>query len=452
MHIDIRKYCTAIMLALLASLAIAADEPEAIAFTQVGIVDPATGTERLDQTVIVRGTQIETVGHASAVPVPAGATVIDAKGYYLSPGLVEMHAHVPEARMGREYLEDMLFLWVANGVTTIRNMAGEPEHLELREQIANQQVLGPRMYTSGPRFAGARMENADAMVVAQAAAGYDFVKVHMALSRPIYDDVVAAAAEQQLDVAGHVAVDIGLWRALEARQKSIDHLDAYFAAMVRDDADLSGVKDQLLGLAYMPYVDPDKFAEVARATADAGVWNVPTLTLAVNFIGPYSADAYPELQYMPAKMAKSWVAIVSGFQKTLEDPQQAQQFLADRMKLVKALHDAGAGLLLGSDTPQMMNVPGFSTHKELALMIQSGLTPAEALATGTVNPAIYFSAEDSFGRIEAGLEADMILSAASPLQQPDTLQKPAGVMVRGRWLSGEVIESRLQKLAAKYAQ
>jgi imidazolonepropionase-like amidohydrolase len=435
---------------LLAGFAVAANEQGVTAFVNVAVVHPETSEIAPSQTVIVRGSVIESVGMAATLKVPAGAMVVDGEGRYLSPGLVEMHAHVPEARMGREYLEDVLFLWVANGVTTIRNMAGEPAHLELREQIASQQLLGPRMYTSGPRFAGKRMNNANEMVIAQADAGYDFIKVHMGLSRPIYDEVVVTAADQQIDVAGHVAEDIGLWRALEARQKSIDHLDAYFEAMVRDDADVSGVKDQLLGLAYMPYIDPDKFAEVARATAAAGVWNVPTLTLAVNFIGPYDAEAYPELQYMPLKMAKSWAAIVTGFQKTLENPQQAQQFLADRKKLVRALRDADAGLLLGSDTPQMLNVPGFSTHNELDLMIAAGLTPAEAITTATVNPAIYFAAEDTFGRVQAGLDADLLLSDANPLEQPGTLRKPLGVMLRGRWISADELGAGLKRIASKH--
>jgi imidazolonepropionase-like amidohydrolase len=153
---------------------------------------------------------------------------------------------------------------------------------------------------------------------------------------------------------------------------------------------------------------------------------------------------------MPLKMAKSWAAIVTGFQKTLENPQQAQQFLADRKKLVRALRDADAGLLLGSDTPQMLNVPGFSTHNELDLMIAAGLTPAEAITTATVNPAIYFAAEDTFGRVQAGLDADLLLSDANPLEQPGTLRKPLGVMLRGRWISADELGAGLKRIASKH--
>jgi imidazolonepropionase-like amidohydrolase len=429
--------------------AFAADTATDQAFVNVHIVRPELNRVDRAQTVVIRDGRIAAVGAANAIEVPDGAALIDGGGRYLVPGLVEMHAHVPEARRGRQYLEDALYLWVANGITTVRNMAGEPSHLELRDEIARGEIIGPRLYTAGPRFAGKRIDDAAARAAAQADAGYDFLKVHMGLTAPIYDEITVAAADNGIAVAGHVAEGVGLWRALDAGQKSIDHLDAYFKAMVAEDTDLSGVKDQLLGFAYVPYMDTDKFAVVAEATADANVWNVPTLTLAVNFVGPYVAADYPELRYMPPVMASSWEKIVVGYQDSLEDPELAQQFLRYRQRLVRELRDAGAGLLLGSDSPQMMNVPGFSLHKELALMIDAGLTPAEALTTGTVNPAIYFDAEDEFGRIETGLAADLVLADADPLQKPRALRDPAGVMLRGRWLPREELRAGLADIAAR---
>jgi len=440
----IRTFALALLLVLAGSGATAADQ----LFVNVNIVRPELNAVERGQSVLIRDGRIAAVGAADAIEVPGDATVIDGNGRYLSPGLVEMHAHVPEARRGREYLEDVLFLWVANGVTTVRNMTGEPEHLGLREEIARGDVLGPRLYTSGPRFAGSRVDDPRERVAAQADAGYDFLKVHMGLTAPIYADITAAAAENDIAVAGHVAAGVGLWRALEAGQKSIDHLDAYLKAMVADDADVSGIKDQLLGFAYVPYIDSEKFAVVSAATAAAGTWNAPTQTLAVNFVGPYVAEDYPELQYMPPVMASSWEKIALGYQATL-DREQATQFLRYRERLIRELRDAGAGLLLGSDAPQIMNVPGFSLHKELALMIAAGLTPAEALTTGTVNPAIYFDAEDTFGRVAAGLAADLVLAEANPLERPETLGDPAGVMLRGRWLPRAELRAGLAQIAER---
>lgn len=424
------------------------------AFVNVSVVHPETNAVDGSQTVLVRGSKISNIGAAEDVSVPAGATVIRGEGRYLLPGLVEMHAHVPTAGQGREYIEDVLFLWVAHGITTIRNMSGDPSHLELRQEIADGQVLGPRMYTSGPRFMGARIKSAEEagnIADEQVAAGYDFLKVHMGLNRAAYDGVVAAAERQGIPVAGHVAEDIGLWRALEARQATIDHLDSYMRALVADDADVDELEDGLLGSTFTPYIDENRFVVVAQATRDAGTWNVPTLTLAENFLGPLEGHV-PGVEYMPQTMVRGWTGIARGFQKSIEDPQEVRQFLTYRKQLVKALHDEGAGLLLGSDAPQVFNVPGISLHNELDLMVESGLTRAEALTTGTSNPAVFFGAEHTFGRVREGLSADLVLVEDNPLQDHSTLRKPSGVMLRGLWLTSEDLQAGLTAIAEKHAE
>ena len=149
-------------------------------------------------------------------------------------------------------------------------------------------------------------------------------------------------------------------------------------------------------------------------------------------------------------MVKGWIGAARGFQSSsVDDPELAQRFLGYRQRLVKALHDAGAGLLLGSDAPQILNVPGFSIHDELDLLVEAGLTPAEALTTGTANPARFFGAENRFGRVAEGLDADLVLTSANPLQQIDTLRHPLGVMLVGRWLSASELRAGLERIAQK---
>ncbi|HJP05578.1 MAG: amidohydrolase [Chromatiales bacterium] len=443
-----------LLAALFTSPVVADEETGVTAFVNVNVVRPETNSIDESRTVIVTGTKITRIGAANKVSVPSDALVVEGEGRYLLPGLAEMHAHVPPAKLGREYAEDILFLWVTNGITTIRNMSGEPSHLELREQIASRQILGPRMYTSGPRFMGRRIktpEEAGGIVDEQVAAGYDFLKVHMGLTRVAYDGVVAAAERHDIPVAGHVAPDIGLWRALEARQATIDHLDSYLRALVSDAADVSDLEDGLLGAPYTPHVDESKIAVVARATRDAGTWNAPTLTLAENFVGPYDESRpLTGAEYMPPKIVRSWVGLATVYQKSITDPEDAQRFLSYRKRLVKALHDEDAGLLLGSDAPQVFNVPGFSLHNELDLMVEAGLTRAEALTTGTLNPAVFFDAEDTFGRVKEGLDADLVLVAENPLQDHATLRNPSGVMLRGFWMTSEELQTGLELIAARY--
>ncbi|MDP6437157.1 MAG: amidohydrolase family protein [Gammaproteobacteria bacterium] len=451
-----RKICCTGLLAVLITSPVVADEETGItAFVNVNVVRPETNSVDKSRTVIVTGTKISRIGAANKVSVPADALVIEGKGRYLVPGLVEMHAHVPGTKQGREYVEEVLFLWVANGITTIRNMSGEASHLELREEIASRQILGPRMYTAGPRFMGRRIKTqaeAGAIVDEQVAAGYDFLKVHMGLTRVAYDGVVATAAEHDIPVAGHVAPDISLWHALEAGQATIDHLDSYMQALTADDADVSGLDDGLLGSPYTPFVDESKIAAVARATKDAGTWNVPTLTLAENFVGPYDESRpLTGAEYMPPKIVRSWVGLATVYQKSIPDPEVAQRFLGYRKRLVKALHDEGAGLLLGSDAPQIFNVPGFSLHNELDLMVEAGLTRAEALTTGTLNPAVFFDAEGTFGQVKEGLDADLVLVAENPLREHASLRNPLGVMLQGFWMTGEELQTGLELIATRYA-
>jgi imidazolonepropionase-like amidohydrolase len=421
------------------------------AFVDVDVVRPAVGTIDRHQTVLVSNGLIKQIGAASSITVPDNFTVI-AKGGFLLPGLTEMHAHVPFQVDGEQYLKDILFLWLANGVTTIRGMRGEPAHLELRGKIERREWAGPRLYTAGPPFIGGSVtspEQARLMAIEQAEAGYDFFKVHMGLGRSEYDAVAEQGAVFGIPFAGHVSEAVGLSRALQAGQSTIDHLDSYIPALV-DELPAGDEMDYgLMGAPLTPFVDPDKIPVVARMTAAAGVWNVPTLSMVENFVRPVDAvTSRSDLRYMPPRTVRGWIGAARGFQKSsIRDPVMAERFLDYRKQLVLALHKAGAGLLLGSDAPQILNVPGFSLHEELRLLTEAGLTPAEALTTGTANPARFFGESDRFGRIVTGLEADLILADGNPLADLETLRLPRGVMYRGTWLARSDIRAGLADIA-----
>jgi imidazolonepropionase-like amidohydrolase len=446
-----------LLLIIVSQVTRAGDDESVVAFVGVNVVRPEVDRVDADQTVLVTGNLISAVGPADSLSPPAGALLIAAEGAFLLPGLAEMHAHVPLKAEGEARLTEVLFLWVANGVTTVRGMRGEPSHLVLKERIAHGEVLGPRLFTAGPPFMGTTAKTpaqTREMALLQIDAGYDFLKVHMGLGRAEYDVIVVEATRADLPFAGHVAEDVGLYHALESGQASIDHLDAYMPALVKDGTDLTDIDYGLMGAPLTPYVDPAKFDSVAAVTAGAGVWNAPTLSMVESFMGPVDeAGARESMQYMPQRTVKGWMAAARGFQKmSVTDPESAQQFLAYRKQLVKALHDAGAGLLLASDSPQILNVPGFSVHRELQLLIEAGLTPAQALTTGTANPAVYLGQTSVFGKVTPGLEADLLLVAGNPLDGLATLREPLGVMVRGRWLSGEQIREDLAAIAANHAQ
>ena len=413
--------------------------PANTAFVNVNVVPMTSETVVAAQTVLVDGRKIVTIGDVDTVPIAKGTFVIDGTDRYLMPGLSEMHAHIPPVTSTS--LERVLGLNVANGITIVRGMLGQPAHLDLRQQILSGEIFGPRLFTSGPSFNGNSVsspQHATDMVRAQHGAGYDFLKIHPGLTKAEFDALATTAIRFGIQFSGHVSVAVGVPNALAAGMASIDHLDGYMQAMVDDDADLSSRSAGLFGVLLADRIDEAKIAEIAAATAEAGVWNVPTEAMFEHWTSETPITEmrdWPEMRYMPLGTIGRWA---DRKQQVLNDPAYDPEIVARaigiRRKLILALHEAGSGLLLGSDAPQVFNVPGFAIHRELEYLVASGLTPYAALRTGTANPAEFFGQERVFGTVETGKEADLVLLDANPLDDISNAGRIHGVMLRGRWL------------------
>lgn len=437
---------TALAVLLLAGAAAPlAAQDSVVAFTNVTVIPMDRERTQPAMTVVVRGERIVEVGPASRVRVPDGATRIDGTGRYLMPGVAEMHAHIP-GMQNPGFQNRVLFMYLANGVTTIRGMLGQPQHLELRNLAERRDILSPTIYTSGPSFNGntaTTPEAARRMVEEQRQAGYDFLKIHPGLSRAVFDTMAATAQRVGIRFAGHVPVDVALGRALEARYATIDHIDGYIEWLA---GAAPGTPGGFFGLDLVDQVDIRRIPETARLTREAGVWIVPTQTLFETMAGeaaPEEMAAWPGHEFLPRPIVEQWTNNVRSFRQQNTDRARLDHYLHVRRELIRLLHRAGAGLLLGSDAPQWMNPPGFSIARELASYVRAGLTPYQALETGTRNVARFFGAEQEFGTIAPGRRADLILLDADPLADIANFTRQAGVMVRGRWLSREEIARRL---------
>lgn len=198
-------------------------------------------------------------------------------------------------------------------------------------------------------------------------------------------------------------------------------------------------------------VDSTRIDAIAKATAAAGVWNVPTESLfehvTLSSPDPDEMARRPEMRYMPAETVAQWKGakrqVISDGNYSAETAARAVEI---RRQLILALSKAGAGLLLGSDSPQIFNVPGYALHHELEYLVQAGLSPFEALQTGTVNPARFFAAEQTFGSVQKGLQADLILLKANLLDDITNSRRIHGVMVRGQWLPRKLLSQQLREL------
>ena len=423
----------------------------AMAFVDVNLVPMDSERVLEGQTVIVRDGVIEMIGSSDQVQVPDDALVVDGQGKYLMPGLVDMHVHIQD--------ENELLLLVANGVTSVRNAWGNtgkmlrlgfPDQLALRNQIEQGDLFGPTIYTAGPVMEGSPAfhpmaevfdtpETARESVRWQASQGYDFVKVYDHLSPETYQAIIETARENDIPVFGHVPFAIGLDGVLASGQATIEHMTGYIDP---DAAEFLIPEDQL--------------DEYAAKTRDAGVWNCVTMSEYPK--SKETPEGFERLQNQPGMTyASPFTRIFSPFlylmaskAHTYEGADYPERIAEMNRKMVTALHEADAGILLGTDAAQAYHVPGFAIHEELAYLVEAGLSPYEAFEAGTRNAALVLGESDEFGTVEVGKRADLLLLEANPLEDVSNVQKRAGVMVNGRWLPEEQLQSMLAGLVESY--
>lgn len=430
-----------ILCALFAPSCLAQSRTREVAFVNVNVVPVTSGRVLTGQTVLVTGDRIVYVGPSAKAKVPQGALIIDGAGKYLMPGLAEMHGHIPPPDAPQDYIESVLFLYVANGITTVRGMQGAPGQLELRARAARGELLAPTLYLAGPPFSGNSInspEQAIERVREQQRAGWDLLKVLPGLTREEYDAMAKTAREAGIRFAGHVPAEVGLLHALEMKQDTIDHVDGYIEYLKAEAGP----------------VNEAQLSAVVRRTKESGTWIVPTMAVWETLIGATGVEklmTYPELKYMPPRQVENWE---QSHRSRLGDPQfdrkKAEAIAANRKSILKALHRGGVPILLGSDAPQQYSVPGFSIHREMSLMQESGMTPFEIITSGTKNVGDYYKDKDKFGTVEVGRRADLILIDGDPLKDISNVSKRVGVMVRGRWVPEDEIQKRLAGIADSY--
>lgn len=421
---NLRNACLSAALGLSISTSLQAQTQGTYAFTNVNVVPMTSEAVLTNQTVVVRNGRITTVGPANRVTVPNNAIRIDGRGKFLMPGLAEMHGHIPGQNTA--FAERVSFLYVAGGVTTVRGMQGHPNQLELRRRVNAGAVIGPRMILSSPPLSGNSVSDvgqADSIVRAHKSAGYDLLKIHEGLSRAVYDRIATTAHALKLPFGGHVPNDVGVLAALAARQTTIDHLDNY-VDLIDSEMDI---------------------AQLAEQTVKAGVALVPTMPLWEVLRGlhdPATMMDRPELRYMPPQMVTQWRNQVANI-RAQTNQQAAAREIELRNKMLKALSDAGAQLLLGSDAPQLFSVPGFSVQREMETWVAAGIPVFKVLQAGTTAVAKHLHDEASSGTVSVGKRADLLLLDGNPLDDIRNVGRKAGVMVNGRWLPWSDIEKRL---------
>lgn len=439
------------------------------AFVGVNVIPMDKERVLQNQTVIVKNGLIAEIGDAKKIKVPKDAQIVDAKGKYLIPGLVDMHTHLLSD--GDDYpdsiAEDELRVMVANGVTTIRFMIGTPEQLVMRAKSAKGEITAPTIYSASPHLTGKEQgnnfvvnttEEAREAVRKSKAAGYDFIKITTFIKPEVYEAAVDEAAKQNIRVVGHAdARFVTLARALKARQQ-IEHLDGYLEAVIADNApNKNSVSDLYIydpkNWESLDYVDEKKIAEIAKQTVASNPYVNPTQHFMKNTFGlarsEESIRAQPDFKFYPAKVQEGFINFHKKHRLFQIPAEKRARWVEVRNKIIKAIYGAGGKIMTGSDTPEFLWLYGFTMHREMKALADAGLSNYAALEAATKNPSMFFGTLEKVGTIEKGKRADLILLNANPLENISNTENRAGVMLKGKYFTQTEMNKWLDEIAPK---
>ncbi len=388
----------------------------------------------------------------------AGVQTLDGQGMYVFPGLAEFHAHLPNPdQFGPEFQEEVLWLYLANGVLRIRSMLGHESHLALKEKVEKGEVSGPRMFISGPSLNGTSVadpESGRRMVREQTEAGYDHLKLHPGLDTPKFLAIADEAKKVGIYYGGHISLDVGLVTSVKNGYRSVEHIDGFLEAMLPEGTTIDPTVSGPFNMNLVGQVDKNKLAGLIQLCLDNKTWVAPTMTLFERYFGYQPASELrqqPEMQYLPGQMVTQWFNTKSQLEANgVLVEAKVKPYLDFRRKLFLDLHKAGVPMVMSSDSPQVFNVPGFSIHREIESMSIAGMSNYEILKTGSVNCADYFEESGDWGVLRAGAAAEFVMVQKNPLEDLATLQNPQGIMIQGKFVPKDELSRQLNLIRQKY--
>jgi imidazolonepropionase-like amidohydrolase len=453
-----------LFLALAVSTAVFAEQAvpsnATLAITHVNVIDATGGPLQPDMTVIVTDGHIADLGKSGAVKAPADAKVVNAAGKYLIPGLWDMHVHTVFGDWIPRNEKVVLPMFVANGVTGVRDMGGDLDVLiQWRADIAAGKLLGPRMVIAGPMLDGPTPRFPSSAPVANAAdgrkvvddlkaRGVDFIKIQSLIPRDGYFAAAEEARKLGIVFVGHVPDAVRASEASNAGQKSIEHFTGIFEGSTTiEDQLLKGPKS--LGLNVSHY-DPARAQALIALMAKNQTWQVPTLVWERGqwLVDDIDLSHDPRTKYAAvAWKERTWPMFVHDIMKDMDtDPLPVRKrFVQMELEMTLAMFRAGVPFMAGTDTAAGVHIfPGFSLHDELGLFVKAGLTPMQALQTATRNPAQFLGRLADMGTVEKSKVADLVLLDANPLVDIGNTQKIRAVVLAGRYFSRADLDQMLK--------
>jgi imidazolonepropionase-like amidohydrolase len=467
----VKLFAKLFFLILLCSYVTPAAMDTPLVLQHVTVIDGTGGAPKPDQTVIISGGRITSLGPAGKIKIDKAATVIDARGKFLLPGLWDMHVHLAGINADPAWSKDVLLpVLIASGITGVRDMGGDLEVLlSWKREVEAGSLLGPHFYVSGPwlaaggrktpeQFPVANAEEARAAVRDLKQRGADFIKIISLPSRETFFAVADEAKKQNISFAGHLPFEIGAAEASNAGMRSIEHF-LYSAFALSFSSQEETLRKQLVEAEKKGDSEAwERIAHEADATFSAeraaalfqtlkknATWVTPTIASLDITSHPdtWKLDD-PYLDFVPPSLAKEW-------RSSFNDEQMKQRAAwlgrqaANDWKLTGQLHRAGIPLLVGSDSLDPFVFPGDSLHRELAEFVQAGYTPLEVIQAATQGAAKFVGRENELGTVEQGKTADLILLDANPLENISNTRKILAVIRNGQYLNRAALDALLAK-------
>jgi imidazolonepropionase-like amidohydrolase len=425
------------------------DRPR-IAIENVAVVDVVRGEILNSRTVLIVDGRIAEIGEPDAITTPKAAVRVDGRGRFLVPGLVDMHVHLFNNASRRPPNEWAFPLFVANGVTGIREMRTEPREMPVVEvwrfKAARGEIVGPRVLAAGAPVGSGTADVSRQMVRDAKKLGTDFIKIFSEMREPQWRAILAEARALGMPVCGHIPSEVSLLEAATAGQRSNEHLtQVYEACSAREKEWLDArkkVKDKELEQLrdtqereVLEGFDQSVCDRTSAALAKTAMVQVPTLVLPFfeSRGSPANFRDDSRRRYLRADEQTRWERIFKEGYPVAGDKLAARRWEVCR-QIVKTLHAAGVRILAGTDAPMPQVYPGFALHKELELLVEAGLSPADALRAATIWPAEFLGMSDSIGSIATGKRADLLLLDGNPLSDISQTQRIRAVVLDGRLL------------------
>lgn len=433
---------------------------DTVVITDINIVDVRTGAIRPDQVVIIEKNRISAIGPRKEIRYPRNApTMVNGHGTYLIPGLWDMHVHLVFGNWFPLAQQISLPLFVANGITGVRDMGSELETVQgWRNEIEGGRLLGPRIMTSGPMLDGPKPRFPSSVAIStpedgrQAVdnlkrGGVDFIKLQSLIPREAVFAIAEEARKEEIPFEGHVPDAVRASEMSTAGMHSFEHLIGIFeGSSPLEDEFLKGDKTET---RFLESYSSERAAALAAVLARNQTWQCPTLVWerGGNLIDVTDVSKDLRAKYVPASWKDTWRKFTEEVEAEFhgDSLETRKKFVEKELEVVQLLHKAGVPFLAGTDTPAAVYLfPGFSLHEELQRFVAAGFTPLEALQTATLNPAQFFGLEDQLGTIEKGKLADLVFLDANPLDDIQNTQKVSGVILNGRFFSRADLQRILQ--------